>query len=256
MTGRANVQSGTLPSDGGGDQRRWLGWIKAGLVLLLIGGFGAAVAHVYYQMTRDGGLIEGTIPVVRADPQPFRVRPANPGGLDVPHQNLEVFNRLTQTQAPAPTQGRGAAATERLVPPPEAPVQRPVAPPRPNPAAQPPAGQRPPAQHAQQPPQPPAAQQAQRPGQQVAAAPAAPAGAVSIQLAALPTEERANQELERIRRSGREVLGGTSLRVVRAQSAAGAAVFRVVGGPVRDRAAAVSLCERLRERRVNCVITR
>lgn len=255
MTGRSSVLSSNAPGDHGTARRVWLSWLKGGAALLLIGGFGAAVAYVYYQMTRDGGLTEGAVPVVRADTQPFRVRPANPGGLDVPHQNLEVFTRLSQ---PNQTAARGSAPQERLLPPPEAPVQRPVAPPaqRPAPAA---SANQPPANAARQaPPQPSAPQQSQ-PGQrqntQVAAAPPA-AGATRVQLAALPTEERANQELERIRRSGREVLGGTALRVVRGEGTNGAPIYRVVGGPVRDRAAAASLCERLRERRVSCVIAR
>lgn len=254
MTGRSSVLSSNAPGDGGAAGRGWLAWLKGGAALLLIGGFGAAVAYVYYQMTRDGGLTEGAVPVVRADTQPFRVRPANPGGMDVPHQNLEVFNRLSQ---PVQTQARGAAPAERLLPPPEAPVQRPVAAPqRPAPAAN-----QPQANAARQaPPQaavPPQGPPGQRPNAntQVAAAPPA-AGATRVQLAALPTEERANQELERIRRTGREVLGGMALRVVRGEGANGTPVYRVVGGPMRDRAAAASLCERLRERRVSCVIAR
>ena len=63
---------------------------------------------------------EEAAPVVRASPEPFKRKPVDPGGLDVPHQNMLVFNRLV----PGQVQESG----EVILPPPEEPTERPLAP--------------------------------------------------------------------------------------------------------------------------------
>ncbi len=59
-------------------------------------------------------------PLVQALPGETRRRPENPGGLEVPHQDKLVFERL------AP--GQSAPRVERLLPPPEEPVAKPAPP--------------------------------------------------------------------------------------------------------------------------------
>ena len=121
-------------------RRNWLRWLRIVVVVTVLGGFGALVAWVYYTTTRDAVLPEGQSPLVRADPAPYRTRPENPGGAEVPHQNFEVYNRLGQPVTPAPP-GR---QVERLLPPPEAPMPRPQLQPAPPLAATPPATTAPP----------------------------------------------------------------------------------------------------------------
>ncbi len=61
------------------------------------------------------------VPVIRADISPIKVRPENPGGLQVPDRDKLVYNRIQS--------GGGAsngAAVERLLPPPETPMEMPA----------------------------------------------------------------------------------------------------------------------------------
>jgi hypothetical protein len=225
-------------------------------------------------MIRDAAIPDGQIPLVRADPAPFRSRPENPGGVAIPHQNFEVYDRLGQPSAPQA--GPGGRQVERLLPPPEAPLPRPpAAPPAPAasappappavPAAPPapsPSPAAPPAAEAGSPApsSPPAAAQPAVP----APARAAPAQAtttplqaggapVRIQVGALPTQELAAREAERLRRRYGEIFGRIGITVVRGESG-GNAIYRVQAGPVRDRAAADELCSALRQHRVGCII--
>lgn len=57
-----------------------------------------------------------TPPIIAADTAPFKVRPDNPGGMMIPHQDKLVYGRLSQD----PSQ-----PIERLLPPPEQPVEHP-----------------------------------------------------------------------------------------------------------------------------------
>ncbi|MEI6557778.1 MAG: SPOR domain-containing protein [Rhodospirillaceae bacterium] len=70
---------------------------------------------------------EASLPLIKADPRPLRARPAQPGGMEVPNQGILVFDRLDPGSAPP--------MVERLLPPPEAPLPRPVAPVVPPPPA-------------------------------------------------------------------------------------------------------------------------
>lgn len=247
--------------------RRWLRWLRIVLVLSVLGGFGVLVAWVYYTTTREGPLPDGQIPLVRADPTPWRSRPDNPGGAEVPHQNFEVYDRLGQPQTP-PQQGR---QVERLLPPPEVPMPRPLpAPPPQSPA--PPQAAANPQQPAPAPP--PAATPGQTAGQRQATPPltrdqvptpgrpdpaarAAPATGRGprVQLGALPNQEAAAREAERLRRSYGEVLGRIGISVVPGE-ARGSPIYRIQSSPLRDQAAADELCGVLRQRRVECIIVR
>ncbi|ALG73727.1 hypothetical protein VY88_23370 [Azospirillum thiophilum] len=59
-------------------------------------------------------------PLLTADPGPVKSRPDQPGGLEVPHQDILAYERLRDHDG-----GRGTQV-ERLLPPPEVPLPRPV----------------------------------------------------------------------------------------------------------------------------------
>ncbi|MEQ8664304.1 MAG: SPOR domain-containing protein [Rhodospirillales bacterium] len=60
---------------------------------------------------------QGDVPIIRADIAPIKVRPADPGGMDVPDRDKLVYNRLN---------GEGAGSeVEHLLPPPEEPMTLP-----------------------------------------------------------------------------------------------------------------------------------
>lgn len=87
--------------------------------------FGGVIFWAYNQGMRAG--TESVAPILRADPAPTKIRPEQPGGMEVPHQDKLVYDRLN------PANGAAPGEVERLLPPPETPMERPRA------AAEPPA---------------------------------------------------------------------------------------------------------------------
>lgn len=61
---------------------------------------------------------DGEVPIIRADINPVKVRPDNPGGLQVPNRDILVYERLPNGS----NSTGGAAPVERLLPPPETPL--------------------------------------------------------------------------------------------------------------------------------------
>ena len=99
--------------------RRMLGAL---LVVLLAAGL---VAATFFWLGRQNALPEGTAPeLIKAAPGPYKVRPSNPGGLDVAGESETAY----RTSAGQDTDGQlNLSAT------PEAPVARP----KPEPKAEP-----------------------------------------------------------------------------------------------------------------------
>jgi hypothetical protein len=89
--------------------------------------FGAIVWYAYTWGT--GQMASEELPVVRAEPMPEKVKPEQPGGMEVPHQGIAVLNNDGAGEAPQ--------AVERLLPRPETPAPpEPLAQPLPEPPAQ------------------------------------------------------------------------------------------------------------------------
>jgi hypothetical protein len=70
---------------------------------------------------------DGKIALLRASNEPYKAKPEEAGGVDIPHQDKTVFNAVAQD-------GR-VVTVERILPPPEQPIQK--APPAPVPVEQP-----------------------------------------------------------------------------------------------------------------------
>ncbi|MBI2585981.1 MAG: SPOR domain-containing protein [Rhodospirillales bacterium] len=123
-------------------KRRW--GLRMFVVLVLAAG-GAAGWHYYGERLQQlWGGAESGIPLIKAATTPVKLRPENPGGLEVPDRDKLVYDRLQGN-----AEGRGP---ERLLPPPEQPLPRP-APATATPAPQPPAAGKP--ATAEPPPSPP-----------------------------------------------------------------------------------------------------
>jgi len=90
--------------------------IAAGGALIVISAFGAIVWYAYQVGLRTGS--ENVAPVIQAEEGPIKVRPEQPGGMEVPDQDKLVYERVTPE-----------APVERLLPPPEAPMAKPPPPP-------------------------------------------------------------------------------------------------------------------------------
>jgi hypothetical protein len=260
----------------GAGRRRLLVGMAAGAALTAV-----LVAVVQAIVSAPGG--EGEVPLIQADATPAKIRPEQPGGMTVPHQDKLVFQRLSP--------GGGEPTVERLLPPPEEPLPRPVAPPEPvdlaaEPTAPPAAWPEPvgaipepvavpePPAVAALPPGPPPAVAALPPGPPPAAAPApvplpappvaapsppamqqAPQQGVRLQIASVRSEDVARQEFQRLQRRFPAELGDLGLTVVRADLGEKGIYYRVHAGPV-DAARADAICRTLKAQSVGCLVIR
>ena len=90
--------------------------IALALVVVAIAGLGYAAWFGYKTWRAQGS--EGLAPVIQADAGPTRVRPEQPGGIVIPHQDRLILNDLNG--------GGASVSAESLLPPPEEPLPRPT----------------------------------------------------------------------------------------------------------------------------------
>ncbi len=69
--------------------RRRLAAVTAALLV----GAGAVAGGLYWRQSGSGFGVASTPPVITADRTPLKVAPENPGGLDVPNQNRQIYDR-------------------------------------------------------------------------------------------------------------------------------------------------------------------
>jgi cell division septation protein DedD len=237
-----------------------------------------------YNKGRDvGSPGNGDVRLIRADQGATKVKPTDAGGTNVPDQDKLVYN---------PSQP--GAKVERLLPPPEQPLARPVPPP-PDPSAPLPvetigpttapkaAPASPPGQEikpvtnsgtlgslptsALPPAPPPSATPAPTPAAKpvalappkptaAAAAPAASGGSFRVQIAATRDEPTAKSEFERLKKAHEDLLGGMSATVVKADLGDKGIFYRVQAGPVADHDKAEKLCSELKKFAIACIIVK
>jgi hypothetical protein len=248
---------------------RWAAWL-AGLAAVSLIGAGVMMMLGHEPRT------PAEAPLITADPSPVRIRPDDPGGLRVPNLDKTVYDQLGRANAPR-ANGSAGARVESLLPPPEAPRPLPEAVrPAPPPAlpAQPAALAEGPSQQqlAREPEQPaaPAQQAARTPPAPQAAAPTAPPptapqaaatpapvpagnGRIQVQLAAVPTEQAANAEWQRLQRRMPDLLGNQRLVLSRGERE-GQPFFRIRTGAFADNAAARGFCDQVRARGGSCFV--
>ena len=217
-----------------------------------MGVFAGGLWFAYHQGLRHAGAgAAGDVPLIRADERPTKVKPENPGGMEIPDRDKLIY-----------TQKR--AAVEHLLPPPEKPMPRPTAPPPTGrkAAKSPPAAGRGGARgrlagrarRSRRPAQQPAATSRRRRSRDRPAGHAgAQAGGARIQLGSVRSEEAARQEWDRIRRANSDLLGSLSATPVRADLGEKGVYYRIQTGPIAD---ADRICGELKQRNVGCIIAR
>jgi hypothetical protein len=94
------------------------------VIFTLIGG------GAYWKFSQSTPTVPGEIPTIKAEGS-YKQRPEQPGGIDIPHQDVQVYQEL-DNKGPPPAQ------VEHLLPPPETPQSATVAPPAVAPSAPPP----------------------------------------------------------------------------------------------------------------------
>jgi len=236
----------------GEPQRRPRRVLATVLTLLVMGLFSGGLWFAYVHQVRHAGgeATNGDVPLIRADERPTKVKPDQPGGMEVPDRDKLIYN---------PTR----TVVEHLLPPPEKPMARPTPPPAQTEAARPPTGSMP--SEAGRPENPPSTTQIaqpQAPGKAAAGAPlpskpaATKAGGPRLQLGSLRSEDAARQEWERIKRKNSDLLGSLSATPVRADLGDKGIYYRIETGPVVDPAAAERICSELKQRSIGCIIAR
>ncbi len=92
---------------------------RSGFGMLVVSGlalFSVGVGYVFMTMRDNAPNASGIVPTIQAEATPFKIRPENPGGIEVLHQDSTVFDALS------PESKR--AKQEQLLPQPEQPDEK------------------------------------------------------------------------------------------------------------------------------------
>ncbi|HEV2545817.1 MAG TPA: SPOR domain-containing protein [Stellaceae bacterium] len=229
-------------------------WHVLAVVAMVMVGSSSGLWAFYHWMSRKTAQVE--VPLIRAELEPTRRRPADPGGMEIPGQGTLVLDGK-----------RTPVKVEQLLPPPEAPLPRPAVvetPPEPAADAPPPALPAPMTGAAvSAPPSPPtptspapAVAAAVPPAPATAPAPAAIGKGYFLQLGAGRSAEGAKQEGERLRRRQADLLGTLSLITPRVDLGERGTFYRIQVGPIADAAQAEHRCNELKRRGVGCLLVK
>lgn len=251
-----------------------------GLVVGVVAGAIIAGAAAWTVFGPGSGNDGGRTPLIVAEPEPYKVRPEEPGGLQVENQDKLVYERV------------GGAASEpgaeNILPPPETP-KAPAPSPEPTDVVEAvvdtvvetaaaietpgtpeavvdtiesmvdtlekPAPVAPPIARPVVVPEPTPAEVVE-PEQSLESMVAALSGDYLIQIAALRSEEAAEGEWTRISKRYPDLLGAYTSKIVRADLGDRGIFFRLRAGPLKDRPAAEKLCESLAAQNVGCLVVR
>jgi cell division septation protein DedD len=212
------------------------------LVLGVMALFAGGLWFAYHEGTKHPATTTGTtaadnVPLIRADPDPVKVKPAPDkiGGLNIPDKDNPLYGARP-----------GSQLVEKILPPPEVPAPRPPpAPPQPPPQAPPAAvAPPPPAAAAPKPSPSPPAQQATAPG------------GVRVQLASVRSTDAARDEWTRLRQDNSDLLGKLSAVAVRADLGERGIWYKIEVGPLPSKEAAARLCGELKQRDLECQLVR
>ncbi|HYM01932.1 MAG TPA: SPOR domain-containing protein [Stellaceae bacterium] len=250
-----------------GRRRPWRGVMLA-VWLLAMAGAAAGIWIVYRDTTRIP--VPGEVPLIKADKEPPRKRPTDPGGMAIPDQDKLVY-----------TPSKPEPKTEQLLPPPETPLPRPQAQPAERPAEPPAAIASPPAAPAPDQPTPTVSAPAQAaaasplvipkavpeppvppaPPRAAAPPPANPTAAQGgagyrLQLGSVRTPEGAKHEWEHLKRTNGDVLGALGFAAQRVDLGDRGVFYRIQAGPVADEATAERNCAELKRRSIGCIIVK
>jgi cell division septation protein DedD len=236
---------------------RWLTGAIAGLALAL---FGFATWYAYVLGIRAGS--GDQVPLVRSDQKPEKVRPQEPGGMNVPHQDKTVYDRVAPEVIEKPA--------EQLLPPAEEPVARPkeqaAQPPSAQPSAPPSAPVENKGAEVKLPEQKPSEKKAAETKPETKTGTPAPSaapkvalgagGPYRVQIGAFRSEAEAAAAIAKLKSAHADLLGNVALTAQRADLGEKGIYYRVQSGVLGEGASDKSLCESLRKRNVGCLIVR
>ncbi|MBX2830770.1 MAG: SPOR domain-containing protein [Rhodospirillales bacterium] len=252
-------------------------------IAVVAGGLGGAGYWFYNQgqPTQD----DGKLPILLPDPSPIKIRPEDPGGMEVPHRDTTVYDQLSDVDPDAnvvlqelPDMPRTpeVVPTKKAEQVAEGPVEGEDE--ASMPSASEPAGEttspvdvesssvkapeiiEPELTDAQKAvaaaEQREAETKASKPIEQEANAVAVSKGNFRIQLASLREESGASAEWKRLSSKNKDLLGSLQMFVQRTDLEDKGVYYRLQAGPLADATAAEKLCADLKQRNVGCLIVR
>ncbi|HEY4343618.1 MAG TPA: SPOR domain-containing protein [Parvibaculum sp.] len=229
-------------------------------IIALIVVFAGVVFLAYKQGLKQGA--QGNPPVIRADGTPSKVAPVNPGGMEIPHQDRSVYDRMSGSNADDNAQ----PDAEHLLPKPEEPMTMQ----EPAPATSPSATEPPPASAVTEdtgtspvqsapvgpvqmtPPTPPAATPTAPSVTETAPAATSGAGGYVAQLAAFRDEPSARAELKKLQKKFPS-LAGLSADIQKADLGDKGIYYRLRAGYL-DKTKAQTLCTELKAKGQACLV--
>jgi hypothetical protein len=244
---------------------RWSGRLhaalKGALVLVAFAALGGLMWYSYAEGARDGG--RRIAPVIRAAAGPIKTRPAEPGGLRIPHRDKRIYDRIAPERRKKPS-----GTVERLIPRPDPVAIAPkraatgAAKPKPRSVARPVIKGGPARARVF------VARKRRRPvakgklvGKPILKAPrrryaAGPMG-FRIQIAAYPTPQLAARRWERLVGRHKDLIGRLDWYVEKVERGNGRGpLYRLQLGPLKNRKAAKDLCAKLGKRKVSCLFVK
>ena len=249
------------------DEEERTGGRRRSLMLLSVVALLAVFAGVVFLAYRQGSqqTPNGVPPILRADGEPAKELPANPGGKTFPHQDAGVYNRITGENAVQPSEG------EQLLPPAEEPLaidHSAIPPPQDQqaldrlaqsletsgietapietvPSA--PVEERAPVEEV------PAAQAPEPAAQEAPPAPSAAPGGYVVQLAAFRDEPSARDAFRKLQGKYPDLLGSLTSDIQRADLGEKGIYYRLRAGYM-DKAAADGLCASLETKGQGCLV--
>jgi hypothetical protein len=209
---------------------------------MIAGGLGGVLLAVVGGWTLIGHR-SAAVPVVQADSRPIRVKPENPGGMQVAGADADILSGSTESKngrlAPAPEAPAPQALTAPPAPPPVVGAAVPTPVPTVVPAAAKPVAAKPA-------PIQPAPAQEKRPT-------ASAANGAMVQLTAVHSEDAAKSEWQRLARRLPDLLGQRKPAFSKTEHD-GKAMWRVRTGGFADVAQATAFCEKVRAKGAGCSV--
>ncbi len=214
---------------------------------LIAGGLGGALLAII-----GGWSVMGhrstAVPVIQADSRPIRVKPENPGGMQIAGSNEDMAGGADANGGKLAPPPEAPAPQALLSPPPAPPPPAMVAAPAPAPVAA--ASTTATAKPAVEKPAAPADKRVVAPAQDRAAP---PAKAAFVQLAAVTSEDAARAEWQRLEKRMPDLFGRRQPAFSKTERS-GHTLWRVRTGGFSDVAQATTFCDRVRAKGASCSI--
>ncbi len=270
----------------------------------LIGGAAVVVALVVAALAATFGAFGGSgggsqnqaeAPLIKAEEGPVKVRPEDPGGMQVPNRDMLVYRRFEGGNEPPPVERLLPSAEQPVVPPrpvsapgreieamdeeaaladeermaeavspPAEAIEEQAVTPEPTAMAKPeltpvprrPAAPAPSPVKAAEPTNATTPAKATAAAKPPAAAPAGAAGRYQVQLLAVRSRDRAQASWGRLSKKHGDVLGGLKPNILRADLGAKGVIYRLRAGPAGNESNARAICASLAKRKVDCLVVR